>query len=71
MILPVVRDPRLATIRLGETLTEERHHLLAVRAADCAVDRARRPGRVPPVLPELILEARRNRNDLRWNVFPD
>ncbi|GID29293.1 putative immunity protein [Paractinoplanes brasiliensis] len=36
MILPKVRDPRFITIRRGGTLTDERHHLLALWAAGCA-----------------------------------
>ena len=36
MILPKVRDPRFVTIRLGGTLTDADHHLLAVWAAPCA-----------------------------------
>jgi len=36
MILPKVRDPRFITVRRGGTLSDERHHLLALWAADCA-----------------------------------
>jgi hypothetical protein len=36
MILPVVRDPRLVTVRRGGTLTDPDHHLLALWAASCA-----------------------------------
>ncbi|MBL8967933.1 MAG: hypothetical protein JNG85_13075 [Spirochaetaceae bacterium] len=36
MILPKIRDPRFITIRRGGSLTDERHHLLAVWAARCA-----------------------------------
>lgn len=36
MILPVVRDLRLVTIRRGGTLTDADHHLLALWAASCA-----------------------------------
>lgn len=36
MILSKVRDPRLVTTRRGGTLTDERHHLLALWAAGCA-----------------------------------
>lgn len=36
MILPVVRDPRMVTIRRGGTLRDEHHQLLARWAADCA-----------------------------------
>ena len=36
VILPVVRDPRLVTIRRGGTLTDPDHHLLALWAATCA-----------------------------------
>jgi hypothetical protein len=36
MILPVVRDPRLVTVRRGGTLTDEDHHRLALWAAECA-----------------------------------
>lgn len=36
MILPTVRDPRLATIRRGGTLTDADHHQLALWAASCA-----------------------------------
>ncbi|MGK5638825.1 putative immunity protein [Streptomyces sp. URMC 126] len=36
MILPKVRDHRFVTIRRGGTLTDERHHLLALWAASCA-----------------------------------
>ncbi len=35
MILPKKRDPRFITIRRGDTLTDDDHHLLAVWAADC------------------------------------
>ena len=36
MILPKIRDPRFITIRRGGSLTDEDHHRLALRAADCA-----------------------------------
>jgi hypothetical protein len=36
MILPMVRDPRLVTVRRGGSLEDTDHHLLAVWAADCA-----------------------------------
>jgi hypothetical protein len=36
MILPKVRDPRFITLRRGGTLTDSRHHLLALWAATCA-----------------------------------
>ena len=36
MIFGDVPDARLVTIRRGGTLTDVDHHLLAVRAADCA-----------------------------------
>jgi thymidine phosphorylase len=36
MILPKVRDPRLATIRRGGTLEDSDHYLLALWAALCA-----------------------------------
>ncbi|MDO5753547.1 putative immunity protein [Arthrobacter sp.] len=36
MILPIVRDPRLVSMRRGGTLTEPDHQLLAVWAAACA-----------------------------------
>jgi hypothetical protein len=36
MILPKIRDKRFITIRRGGTLTDERHRLLALWAAECA-----------------------------------
>ncbi len=36
MILPKIRDKRFITIRRGGTLTNERHFLLALWAAECA-----------------------------------
>ena len=36
MILPVVRDPRLVTIRRGGSLTDADHRALALWSADCA-----------------------------------
>jgi len=36
MILPTIRDSRFITIRRGGTLTDARHYLLALWAAQCA-----------------------------------